>query len=98
MRFARSVFRPFVMLYAAVGVAALSFGRFVIRKAKIKPLYKHAGKMDAAQKRLCRLLFNPYRISNGIRPTWRLGDMDPMTDIQRCHEIVSRTRLARSGS
>lgn len=98
MRFAKSVFKPFIALYVLVGVALVSFVKYAIVKLKIESQYKHIGKLSAAKSRLYRLVFSPYRISNGIRPVWAPISSDPIADIQYCHEIVSKARLARSAS
>lgn len=98
MRFAKSVFKPFIALYALVGVGLMSFIKYAIVKLKIESQYKHISKLNAAKNRLYRLVFSPYRISNGIRPVWAPMVSDPVADIQHCHEIVSKARLARSAS
>lgn len=98
MKFAKNVFKPFVKLYAALGVGVVSVIKCMITGLKVKPLYKHLWKLDNAKRKLYRLLFNPYRISNGMRPTWMTASANPAADIQHCHEMVSKMRMARANA
>lgn len=98
MRFMKSIFKPFVVAFAMIGIGVLSVVKKTIVKLKIKPQYKNIAKLDAAKKRLYRLVFNPYRITNGIRPSWLSTGDDPIANINKCHEMISKARLARSAS
>ena len=98
MKFAKRVFKPVMATAALIGVGIVSLARHIIIKGQIKPFYKYIGKMNAAKTKLYRLVFSPYRISNGIRPAWSLGEIDPLADIQHCHELFASARLARAAS
>ena len=92
------MFKPVVVLYAMIGVAVLFVCRKLILKLKLKPMYTCITKLEAARKRLYRLVFNPYRIGNGIRPAWINTIENPAADINKCHEMISKARLAKSAS
>lgn len=98
MRFVKSIFKPFVVAIAMIAIAFFAVVKVSIVKLKIKSLYKYVAKLDTAKKRLYRLVFNPYRISNGIRPVWMAAANDPIADINKCHEIILKARLAKSAS
>lgn len=92
MKFAK----PFIVLYALVGVVAVSFAKYVITKMKIRPMYKYVAKLGAAKTELYRLMFNPCSLFYSFSQTWMPANADHTADLQRCHEIISQARLSRS--
>ena len=98
MRFVKCVSKPIVVALTLVAVALLASAKVIVIKLKLQPMYKYVAKLDIAKKRLCRLIFNPYRISAGFRPAWMTAINDPESDINKCHEIISKARLAKSAS
>lgn len=98
MRSVKKFFKPVVVLYAMIGIAVLFVCRKLILNLKLKPMYACITKLEAARKKMYRLIFNPYRIANGIRPAWINIIEDPAADISKCHEVISKARLARSAS
>lgn len=98
MKFAKRIFKPFVVLYALAGMAAIAIAKHMITALSIRSLYKHISKLNAEKNRLYRMVANPYRISNGIFPAAAPIQMNRTVDMQRCHEMIAKARLARASS
>lgn len=95
MKFAKKTFKPLVIFYALVGLALIAAARYAILKLSISSQYKQLGKLSAAKNRLYRLIFNPYRIPNGIRPAVMPLDMGPYASY---YNVAQRASYARSAS
>lgn len=98
MKFVKRMFKPVIVLAALIGVGVVCFMKYAIIKARIRPLYKRIGQLNATKARLYRLVFNPYRISNGIRPSFTSKNMDGATNIAFCHELFVQSRMAKAAS
>lgn len=90
----------FKKIYAIVGIGLTLFAKKCVLTFKIKRQYKNLGKLDNALAKFHGMLFNPYRISNGLRPTFGMQKCNTTTisreNLERCHEIISQKRQNES--
>lgn len=90
----------FKKMYALVSVGFVLLAKKCILTFKIKRQYKNLGKLDNALAKFHGMLFNPYRISNGLRPTFGIQKSNAATisreNLERCHEIISQKRQNES--
>lgn len=90
----------FKKIYAIVGIGLTLFAKKCVLTLKIKRQYKNLGKFDNALAKFNGMLFNPYRISNGLRPTFGIQNNNATSisreNLERCHEIISKIRQNES--
>ena len=90
----------FKKIYAIVGIGLTLFAKKCVLTFKIKRQYKNLGKLDNALAKFHGMLFNPYRISNGLRPTFGIQSNKPTgisrENLDKCHEIISQKRQNES--
>lgn len=90
----------FKKMYALVSVGFVLLAKKCILTFKIKRQYKNLGKLDNALAKFHGMLFNPYRISNGLRPTFGIQKSNSTSisrdNLERCHEIISQKRQNES--
>lgn len=90
----------FKKMYALVGIGFVLLAKKCILTFKIKRQYKNLGKLDNALAKFHGMLFNPYRISNGLRPTFGIQKSNATSisrdNLERCHEIISQKRQNES--
>ncbi|MBE6814223.1 MAG: hypothetical protein E7522_02115 [Ruminococcaceae bacterium] len=90
----------FKKIYALAGVSFVLLAKKCVLTFKIKSQYKNLGKLDNAIAKYHGMLFNPYRISNGLRPTFGIQKSNATSisreNLERCHEIISQKRQNES--
>ena len=90
----------FKKIYAIVGIGLILFAKKCVLTLKIKRQYKNLGKFDNALAKFNGMLFNPYRISNGLRLNFGMQNNNATSisreNLERCHEIISRKRQNES--
>ena len=87
-------------VYAVLGISLVLLAKKSVLAFKIKRQYKNLGKLDNALAKFHGILFNPYRISNGLRPTFGIQSNKPTgisrENLDKCHEIISQKRQNES--
>lgn len=90
----------FKKMYAVLGISLVLLAKKCVLTLKIKRRYKNLGKLDNALAKFNGMLFNPYRISNGLRPTFGMPKNNTTSisreNLERCHEIISQKRQNES--
>ncbi len=90
----------FKKIYAFVGVGFVLLAKKCVLFFKIKRQYKNIGKLDNTLAKSHSMLFNPYRISNGLRHTFDMQKTNATSisreNLERCHEIISQKRQNES--
>ena len=92
MKTLKRLFKPFLYVIVFVGVGVITLAKKAVLFFKIKPQYTNLVKLENAKAKLYSLVFNPYRICNGIRPVCAQKSAAPLSDLAQCHEIIRQKR------
>lgn len=92
MKNLKNILKPFYAIFIFLAIGFISLVKKGILVFKIKPQYKNIEKLSCIIQKLYSLVFNPYRISNGIRPSFGNNFNVSFSDIERCHEIIHQRR------
>lgn len=92
MKTLKRVLKPFYAAVALLGVVCLAAVKKGITVFKIKSQYKNIRNLNLCTQRLYSVVFNPYRISNGIRPGFWCNHQYSASDLEKCHELFMKRR------
>ena len=96
MKNLKRVFKPVRVVVALLAVVCLTIVKKGLVMFKIKSQYKNIAKINSLIQRFYSVIFNPYRISNGIRPQiWNSCIQTSPCDIEKCHEYFLQRRGQR---
>ena len=98
MKTLKSVLKPFSVAGAWFGIAGLTLVKKGILTFKLKSQYKNIRAINQQIQRLYRVIFNPYRISNGLRPCLQGEYRYTAADLERCHQLFVDRRQAELSS
>ena len=92
MKTLKRVLKPFYTAVALLGVGCLAVIKNGIVVLKIKSQYKNIHKINSCIQKLYSIIFNPYRICNGIRPGFWSEHQCSAADLEKCHELFLKRR------
>ena len=92
MKMLKSVLKPFSVAGAWFGIAGLTLVKKCIVAFKLKSQYKYIHAINQQIQKLYRVIFNPYRISNGMRPCVQSEYKYSAADLERCHQLFVNRR------
>lgn len=87
-RVLKTVFKPILVLVVCMAIGVLLFLKKMIVLLHVKWQYKNLDKLDEAIRKLYTFVFNPYRISNGIRPNLMVAHKPSAFDMEQCHNLI----------
>lgn len=92
MKTLKCVLKLFSVAGACFGVAGLTLVKKSILVFKLKSQYKNLRAINQQIQKLYRVIFNPYRISNGLRPCLQGEYRYSAADLERCHQLFVNRR------
>ncbi len=92
MKMLKSVLKPFSVAGAWFGVAGLTLVKKCILAFKLKSQYKNIFAINQQIQKLYRVIYNPYRISNCMRPCLQGEHTYSAADLERCHQLFMNRR------
>ena len=89
----------FLALFVFPAVGVLAIVKKVVVALHLKNQHKELAKLNKATLKLYALVFNPYRICNGIRPNFLALHNPSAANIEKCHEmfLAKRQHAAEDG-
>lgn len=91
-RVVKTIFKPFLVLFVFPAVGVLAIVKKVVVALHLKNQHKNLAKLNKATLKLYALVFNPYRICNGIRPNFLALHNPAAANIEKCHEMFRAKR------
>lgn len=88
----KTIVKPFLALFVFPAVGVLVIVKKVVVALPLKNQHQKLDKLNHAKRKLYALVFNPYRICNGIRPNLLALHNTSGASIERCHEIIRAKR------
>lgn len=92
MKILKKVFKPMYAWAILLAIGLVIVAKKAIFAFNIESQYKNVCKLNKAAQKMYALVFNPYRISNGIRPSFEGYHQSGMSDIEMCHQIIHQKR------
>lgn len=92
----KMIAKPILALFVFPAVGVLAIVKKVVVALHLKNQHKKLAKLNKATLKLYALVFNPYRICNGIRPNFLALHNPSAANIEKCHEmfLAKRQRAA----
>ncbi len=94
MKFIKSVFKPFRAVIILIAIGFLSVLKKAILAFGTNAQCKNVVKLDQVIRKMYALVFNPYRVCNGIRPNLVYNHKPSAFDIEQCHQFIQSKKQA----
>lgn len=84
----KKILKPLYIVPVVLGIGFLTLVKSLLAASKLKSRYRYISRINNYKNNLYTLVFNPYRICNGIRPNLRSAKQPSAKDLEELHKAI----------